>query len=66
VAQLELRSDGMHVVAAIAVRWERQRCAGGLQVPQPGAEREDIHLPAGIVDVVLAVHAVAGDAQKIA
>jgi hypothetical protein len=29
------------------------------------ADREDVHLPAGIVDVVLAVHAEAGRVEQV-
>ena len=36
-----------------------------LEIAQPDADREDVHLPAGIVDVVLAVHVVAGGLEQV-
>jgi len=48
-----------HVVAAIAVGRERQRLAAGLEVADPQARGQDLHLPSGVVDVVLAPDRVA-------
>ncbi len=47
--------DRIHVVAAIAVRRKRQLFGCQLEIAQPHAERENVHLPPGIVDVVLAL-----------
>ncbi len=49
--------DRADVVAAIAVRRKRNCLAATFEVAEPDAGREDVHLPAGVVDVVLAVHA---------
>src|SRR4029077_2453184 len=39
---------------AIAVLRKRQRFACELEITHPGADREDVHLAPGIIDVVLA------------
>ena len=59
------RCDRADVFTAIAVRRERQGLAAQLQVAQPGAGREDVHLPARVVHVVLAVHAPAVGGQQV-
>ena len=48
------------------------RCSGNgkcspqaLEVAQPDARREDLHLPAGVVDVVLALHREAGGVEQV-
>ena len=56
---------GAHVVAAIAVRRERERLAAEFEVAQPHARREDVHLAAGVVHVVLAVHAPAVGLEQV-
>ena len=60
----QLLRDRAHVVAAIAIGRKWNRLAGQLQVPQPHADGEDVHLPAGIVDVVLAKDAVPGGGEQ--
>ena len=62
---LELPGDRQQVVAAIAVGREREPFAAALEVAQPDADREDVHLPAGVVDVVLAMHAEAGRVEQV-
>ena len=52
--------DFDHVIAAVAVVREAHADAAQFQITHPDADRQDVHLPAGIVDVVLALHAVAG------
>ena len=47
--------DLVNVPAPIAVRGKCDRDSAPLQVPQPQAQREDVHLAAGVVDVVLAL-----------
>jgi len=53
---LEVGGERAHVVAAVAVLGKRQLLAAQLEIAHPGADREDVHLPAGVVDVVLAGH----------
>ena len=61
----ELVGDRAEVIAAIAVARERELFAEAFEVAQPDARREDIHLPAGVVDVVLAMHAEAGGVEQV-
>ncbi len=58
--------DRQQVVALVAVRRERHRLAEPLEVAQPDADREDVDLPAGVVDVELAVDGVSGGEQQVA
>ncbi len=46
-------ADFLDVPAAVAVRGEGELLAAVLQIPQPGADRQNLHLAAGVVDVVL-------------
>ena len=57
--------DFMHVRAAIAVRGKRDRYPPALEVTQPHAQREDVHLAAGVVDVVLALHVESGRFEDV-
>ena len=52
---LEGSRNLVNVRTAIAVRGKFNRRSATLQVPQPHAQREDVHLTAGVVDVVLAL-----------
>ena len=61
----QLVRDRVQVVAAVAVARERELLAEALEVAQPHADREDLHLPAGVVDVVLAVHLVARGVEQV-
>ncbi len=56
---------GAHVVPLISVGREGHRLATRLQVAQPHADGENVHLPPGVVDVVLALHVEAGGLQQI-
>ena len=64
-ALFELRGDGAHVVAAVAVGWKCQHLALKLEIAHPGAGREDIHLPAAVVDVVLPPDLIADGTQQV-
>ena len=57
--------DVTDVLAFIAVGRKGKALAAGLEVTQPDAGGQDVHLPAGIVDVVLAVHLPAIGGQQI-
>ena len=57
---------GQDVFGAIAVRRERDGLAAQLEVTQIDADREDVDLPAGIVDVVLAIDRVPGGLEQVA
>ena len=63
--RVERRRDPAHVPAPIAVRGKRDRLPAALQVPQPYAQREDVHLAARVVDVVLALHVVPGRFEEV-
>ena len=54
-----------HVVALVAVVGKAHLHAAEFQVAQPDAGAEDVHLPAGVVDVVLAVHLVAAGFEDV-
>src|SRR5665213_977444 len=64
-ARQQLSGDRHDVVAAVAAGGKRKFFAAQLQIAQPDADREDVHLPAGIIDVVLAVDAMADGGEKI-
>jgi len=61
----QFRGDGLQVFRWIAVLRDDHRLAEGLQVTQPEARRENVHLPAGIVDVVLAMYGIAGGREHV-
>ncbi len=61
----QLPGDGAHVVASVAVLRKREGLAPDLQIPHPNAGCEDVDLASRIVDVVLALHFVAGGGQQI-
>ena len=63
--RVQSRGHRAHVVAAVAVRGEGQRFAAQLEIAQPHARREDVHLPACVVHVVLAVHAPAVGLEQV-
>jgi hypothetical protein len=64
VGLLDLFRHLVHVAALVGVGREGQRLVEQRQVTQPGRHGEDVHLAAGIVDVVLARHLVAGEGQQ--
>ncbi len=57
---------GQDVVGLVAVRRERHRFARELEIPQVNAHRQDVDLPAGVVDVVLAIEIVPGGLEQVA
>ena len=57
--------DRQQVIAAIPIGREGHRFAAKLQITQPDAGREDVHLPAGVVDVVLTLDLIARRAQDV-
>ena len=57
---------GQDVFGAITVRREGDAFAAQLEVSQVDADREDVDLPAGIVDVVLAIDRVPGGFEQVA
>ncbi len=61
----QLLGNRHNVVAAVAVRGKRETLAAVLEISQPGADRQNFHLAARIVDVVLALHAVAHCLEQI-
>ena len=61
----EVRRDRAHIVGAIAVLRKGDAGAQGLQVAQPDRCREDVHLPAGVVDVKLALYFVAAEGKQV-
>ena len=50
--------DVADVIALVAVLGEVRRASELFEVPAPYRGGEDLHLPAGVVEVVLALHAV--------
>ena len=61
----ELGTDIADVVTAIAIAWKRDRLAMRLKVSQPGRQREDVHLAAGVVDVELARDLETGGGEQV-
>jgi hypothetical protein len=57
--------DVHYVIALVAVVGEAHGDAAELQVTQPHRHREDVHLAAGIVHVVLALNPMAGGLQQV-
>ena len=53
------------VVSLVGVARKSDLLAAQLEVAQPGRGTEDMHLPAGVVDVILALHRVAGVLQQV-
>ena len=53
------------IIALVAVAGKIDFLAAEFEVAQPGGGTENMHLPAGIVDVVLSLHVVADEAQQI-
>ena len=58
--------DGQDVFGAITVRREGDAFAAQLEISQIDADREDVDLPARIVDVVLAIERVPGGLEQVA
>ena len=57
--------DVDHVLALVAIVREAHVDAAELVIAQPHRHRQDVHLPAGVVDVVLALYLVAGRFQQV-
>ena len=65
VAFLDLGGHLLHVVALVGVGREGHGDAEEVEVAQPGGQRQDVHLPPGVVDVVLAGHVEAGELEHV-
>jgi hypothetical protein len=64
VGLLDLLRHLAHVAALVGVGREGHRLAEQFEIAQPGRDGEDVHLAAGVIDVVLARHLVAGEGQQ--
>ncbi len=64
-ARAQRRRDRAQVIPAIAVRRELETLAAELEIAQPHRRSQDLHLAAGVVHVVLAVHAPAVGLQQV-
>jgi hypothetical protein len=53
-----------HIVALVGIGRERNINAVLFEVAQPGRQSEDVHLSAGIIDVILARYVPAGEGQQ--
>ena len=62
---MECGGDIEHIVALVAIRGKRDLLPGKFQVAQPDRGGEDIHLAAGIVHVVFAMHVEACRMQQV-
>ena len=62
---LDLGRHVLHVVALVGVGREGDGDAEEVEIAQPGRQGQDVHLPAGVVDVVLAGHLEAGEVEHI-
>ena len=65
VERVDLPRHVAHVIALIGVGRKEDADAAQFQVAQPGGQRQDVHLPAGIVDVILAGDTIAGGIENI-
>ncbi len=65
VDRLQLRRARAHVVALIPVGREGDVLAAHLEIAHPHRDAEDVHLPAGVVHVVLARHIEAGRFEHV-
>ena len=66
LAPAQFAADLDHVVALVAVVGEAHRHAAEVEVAQPHAHRQDVHLAAVVVDVVLAIDRVAVGLEQVA
>ncbi|MPM98877.1 hypothetical protein SDC9_146067 [bioreactor metagenome] len=64
VGTLQLRRHVAHVTALVGIRREGHDHVMLFEVAQPGRQAEDVHLPAGVIDVVLAGDVPAGEGQQ--
>ena len=64
VRQRHLLRHIAHVGALVTVGRKGHRDAVLLEVTQPGRQAEDIHLPAGVIDVILACHVPSGEGEQ--
>ncbi len=64
-ARVDFGRDVADVVAAVAALGERDLDAVGLEPAQPYAGAEDVHLAAGVIDVILAVHGIADGLEQV-
>jgi len=62
----QLLPDRNQVFAHIGIGRKGEPFTATLQIAQPGADRQDVHLAPGVIDVVLALDAVARRLEKIA
>ena len=53
---VELARHVAHIVSLIGIRRKRQRRPGDFEIPHPCGQRQNIHLPAGVVDIILTGH----------
>jgi hypothetical protein len=65
VVAVEAGGDVPDIIAAIAVGGKAQVLAAQFQVAQPHRGGEDVHLPAGVVDVILAMDRKADRRQQV-
>src|SRR5262249_30969096 len=61
----QLLRERQYIISAIPVRWKRKALATLLQISQPRADPENVHLAPGVVDVVLATDAEPDCVQQI-
>ena len=61
---MQLLGDVAHIVALVGGPGKIDLHAQLLHIPEPDADREDIHLAAGVVDVVLLMNVVSGGTQQ--
>ncbi len=64
-SRVQLLRNRTDVVSSVAVLRKGELLAAHLEIADPGADGEDVDLPAGIVDVVLAADVEAGCGQQV-
>ena len=65
MAGVQLAAVVGNVITLVAIAGEGEGFTAGLQVAQPYAGAEDVHLAAGIVHVVFALHVVACSSEHV-
>src|SRR5690606_25478323 len=64
-AILQLAGNVENVFALVAVGGKAEGLAAQFQVPEPNASSQDVHLPSGIIDIVLALDRIADSFQQV-
>ena len=65
LGRAQLCRDGEQIIPAVAVGRKVEALAALLEISEPGARRENLHLASGVVHVILARHPIAHRLEQI-